>query len=229
MDYVYVCRPGENEELRYSIRSLVKNLPDVKVWIIGDAPSWYTGNLIKTIAHRDKYVTVRRNLTVLCETDEIGEDFVLMNDDFFVMQPMDRVAVWHRGLLRDSCNRRKQIEPYSMYTKFLFTTHKIIHSLGIEDPLDYELHTPLPLTKQSLFKAVGKPGLWRSIAANSNGIGGEQHNDVKLYDPRSALYREIEPNSPYISCDHGSFPILLEKLKEAFPDPSPYESIDAGV
>lgn len=229
MDYVYVCRSGENEELRYSIRSLVKNLPDVKVWIIGDAPSWYTGNLIKTTSHRDKYVTVRRNLVTLTETEEIGDDFVLMNDDFFIMHPMDRIVVWHRGSLRASCNRRKQLEPYSTYTQFLLATYKTINHLGTEDPLDYELHTPLPMTKRSLFDAVGKPGLWRSIAANANGVGGEQHEDVKVYDPRSVLYRQVEENTPYLSCDDGSFHILLERLKEAFPDPSPYESIDVDA
>lgn len=225
MDYVYVCRSGENEELRYSIRSLVKNLPDVKVWVIGDAPSWYTGKLIKTESHRDKYVTVRRNLTILTETEEIGEDFVLMNDDFFIMQPMDSIRVWHRGSLSASCNVRKQLQAYSAYTQFLLATYKTITHLGVADPLDYELHTPLPMTKKSLADAVKRQGLWRSIAANQNGIGGEEHQDVKIYDPRSVLYREIEDldTIPYLSCDDGSFHILLDRLMEAFPDPSPYE------
>lgn len=232
MDYVYVCRRGDNEELRYSIRSLVKNLPDVNVWVIGDAPSWYTGNIVRVKYFREKYLTVRHNLKVLSQTSEINEDFVLMNDDFFVMHPMDSVQVWHGGSLRDKHRLRSQTQPYSPYTQYLLETYKTVKDSGIEEPLDYELHTPLPTTKSSIAEAIKLPGLWRSITGNQNGIGGEQHDDVKLYHPTSQMYRDREDldSSPYLSCDDDSFGTLLTKyLMDAFPDPSPYEAIDADA
>jgi hypothetical protein len=226
MDYVYVCRSGENEELRYSIRSLVKNLPDVNVWIIGDAPKWYTGNIVYTPSIGQKYTIVRSNLQALTETDDIGEHFVLMNDDFFVMKPMGAIETWHGGTLWEAYKRRSQLEPYSTYTQFLLQTYKTIKHLGIKDPINYELHTPLPMTKSALSYAVGQPGLWRSITANRDNIGGTQHEDVKLYLPSSKMYQERNDldNLAYLSSDDGTFEILLTKyLEDAFPDPSPYE------
>lgn len=46
MDILYLCRPGENLELRYSLRSL-RNVPHGRVWIFGDCPDWVTNvNLV---------------------------------------------------------------------------------------------------------------------------------------------------------------------------------------
>ncbi len=45
-DVVYVVRPGDkNEELRYSIRSVIANLPHRKVWIAGYKPTWLSDDL----------------------------------------------------------------------------------------------------------------------------------------------------------------------------------------
>jgi hypothetical protein len=226
MDFVYTCREGDNEELRYSLRSLEKNFPQANVWIVGNAPSWYIGKLIKTPLKKEKYLTVRSNLKILCETNEINENFVLMNDDFFIMKPMNSIEVWHGGPLFEAYKSRSLLEPYSTYTNFLKETYKTIMHSGVANPISYELHTPLPITKSSLAHALTFPGLWRSIAANYNNIGGTQHEDVKLYVPRSAVYREIEGlmDMPYISSDDESFNNLLDMgLRNLFSKPSSYE------
>lgn len=226
MDYVYVCRSGENEELRYSLRSLEKNLPDVNVWLIGDAPSWYTGNIVRTKSVGQKYGVVRNSLKVLSETADISEDFILMNDDFFVMQPLEEVEVWHGGLLWDGWRSRSRLEPHSVYAQYLLETYKTIKHSGVKDPINYELHTPLPMTKTSLSEAIGQVGLWRSIVANKNFVGGKEHEDVKLYHKSSPLYRSREGlgNSLYISSDDGSFDVLKDKyLAELFSKPSRQE------
>jgi hypothetical protein len=228
MDYVYTCRSGDNEELRYSIRSLVKNLPEVNVWIVGDAPSWYTGSIVRVDRLNQKYKTVRNNLDVLSKTDEINEQFVLMNDDFFVTRPMDSIEVWHGGSLLERYNRRLDLEGYSTYAKYLIDTYNTISHFGIEDPLYYELHTPLPMTKLSLSHAVTKPGLWRSITANANAIGGKQMEDVKVYAAGTMMSRahREQDTSTYLSTDDGSFEKLYkERLRDEFPEPSLYESI----
>jgi hypothetical protein len=225
MDYVYICRSGENEELRYSIRSLVANLPDVNVWLIGSAPSWYTGKLIRNNAKRLKYALVRENLRMISEEPQINENFIFMNDDFFVMKPLDAIEIWCGGSLLDRYNRRVHEEGYTDYTKYLWDTYNTIKHSGVENPVDYELHTPLPMTKASLSEALDKPGLWRSITANKNSIGGEQHEDVKIYHPSQRLYnkRNLE-DSLYLSCDDISFDVLHSQwLKDRFPEPSRYE------
>lgn len=227
MDVVYICRSGDNEELRYSIRSVEKNLKFDSLWVVGSAPSWYTGNLIEVEPKGTKYAVARSNLKAIAKSDKISNDFVLMNDDFFIMQPMDSVQIWHGGRLDDKLKYRKVIAPYSSYTGLLSETYTVLRRHGLRNALDYELHTPLPMTKPGLEAALPYGGLWRSIYANMNNIGGEQHSDVKLYHPESNLYTEINnvETTPYLSSDDASFAILSYELNKRFPDPSSYESI----
>jgi len=90
MDYVYVCRPGDNEELRYSIRSTVKNLPEGRIWVVGGKPDWYTGDYIYVQQTGIGHPNVWKQLDVICATEDISDDFVLMNDDFFTVKKLDR-------------------------------------------------------------------------------------------------------------------------------------------
>ncbi len=227
MDLVYICRAGENEELRYSIRSAEKNLKFDNLWIVGDAPDWYTGNLIKVDPVGTKYIVARKNLKTLANSDQISEDFILMNDDFFIMQPMDTVSIWHGGRLDEKIKYRKVIASNSSYTNLLSETYTVLRRQGHRSALDYELHTPLPMTREGLRNVLGYGGLWRSLYGNLSGIGGEQHEDVKLYHPASILYKEIKDieTTPYLSSDDASFAILSYELNKRFPEPSSYESI----
>ena len=62
MDLVYICGPGDNEELRYSIRSAVKNLKFDNLWVVGGKPKWYVGNYLEVIQNKSKYTNARNNL-----------------------------------------------------------------------------------------------------------------------------------------------------------------------
>ncbi len=227
MDLVYICRAGENEELRYSIRSAEKNLKFDNLWIVGSAPSWYTGNLIEVPQIGVKYAVARRNLKTLANSDRISNDFILMNDDFFVMKPMDKVEVWHGGSMVDKIKFRRSVAPNSAYTNMLNETYDVLKKSGMRDALDYELHTPLPMTRDGLRHVLDYGGLWRSLYANFNHIGGEEHKDVKLYSTETKIEnKDLDMNnSIYLSTDDGSFTRLRDELlNQAFSQPSSYEA-----
>ena len=180
-DYVYVCREGKNEELRYSIRSLEKNLPDVNVWVIGGKPDWYTGNFISVdISSSSKFDNVKRQYRALVNTPEINEDFVLMNDDFFVLQPMDKIDMFHGGLLHDKYYGHFRQAGEGIYTSQLRDTYLNLINLGYKEPLNYELHIPMPMTKSGLEGVLDYPGMVRSAYGNVNGVGGTYMDDVKV-------------------------------------------------
>jgi hypothetical protein len=227
MDLVYICRAGENEELRYSIRSAEKNLKFNNLWVVGAAPSWYTGNLIEVPQIGQKYAVARKNLKTIVSSNRIDNDFVLMNDDFFVMKPMDKVEPWHGGKLATKLNFRRQKAPNSAYTNLLYETYNVLKRSRIAEPLDYELHTPLPMTREGLGDVLSYGGLWRSLYSNFNQVGGEEHLDVKIYSsdtPIANMDLDVE-NSPYLSTDDGSFPKLRDTLlSQSFSEPSSFES-----
>ena len=138
MDAVYICRHGNNEELRYSLRS-IENLKEVNnVWVIGGKPNWYVGNHIP-VQSSTKYTHAITNLHVLTRQKQISEEFILMNDDFFVIKPVDKLETYHEGLLLDKIIKYQKFNPNSKYTNWLKKTHLflkqlVVRSLGYMTP-----------------------------------------------------------------------------------------------
>jgi len=230
MDFVYICRDGENEELRYSIRSVLNSFPEAKVWLVGGKPEWYSGHCVPVEQNSNKYANALKNLKSLCEHPEISDNFVLMNDDFFIIKKINSVDQFYNGLLSDKINRFTQITGSSMYIKKLITTNKKLIDLGIKNPIDYELHTPMPMNKTGLLDVIEKypECLWRSMFGNLYNVGGTQMDDVKIYVNKRHLARsnEITDNSIYMSTEDTSLNVMLDKmLRQMLPDPSIYEKI----
>ena len=227
MDLVYVCRSGENEELRYSIRSAVANLPHSKIWVVGAKPDWYSGNFIPVQQTNSKYSNVRKSLEEIGSNKSISNKFILMNDDFFIVNPVKRITSFHGGPLLDKVNQYQDISMSSSYTRMLEQTYLRLLKMGIEQPLDYDIHVPMPMSRRGLREALKGQTLWRSNYGNIFKVGGSKMSDVKVYtngDLLSKSYDFTKLKSNYISTDDSSFEMVKEALlKDLFPEPSIYE------
>ena len=95
MDVVYVCRPGENEELRYSLRSL-SHIDHDEVWVFGGWPPWVKAQTVAVPRGRGSYASSYANLMAALAHPSVSERFVLMMDDVFIMWPQE-LAPLHRG------------------------------------------------------------------------------------------------------------------------------------
>lgn len=226
MDYVYICRSGDNEELRYSLRSISKNAPEGRVWLVGGKPDWYSGNFVSVRATSHKYNNARNNLHAIVGSSEISDNFVLMNDDFFVVRKVDEIKTYHGGLLSDKIKRYKSEPGTTVYTGMLTTTYRTLRRRGVDAPLDYELHVPMPMTKEGLFMALQANCLWRSAYGNLANVGGEQTVDVKYYGSASKRTSyPLDGDMPYLSSEDYSFSEMLPMLENIFQNPSEYEAI----
>jgi hypothetical protein len=230
MDFVYICKDGHNEELRYSIRSVMASFPDAKVWLVGGKPLWYVGNHISIQQKSAKYINAINNLKAICSSEDISEEFVLMNDDFYIVEKIESVETLHGGLLIDKINLYKKITTQSGYISKLEKTFVKMTDLGIKSPLDYELHVPMIMEKNKL-KIVLRHGsefLWRSMYGNIFNIGGTEMEDVKVYTegPLTAKSYEIKNKQHrYLSSTDSSFQMIYSiVLKELFKSKSIYEN-----
>jgi hypothetical protein len=226
MDYVYICRKGENEELRYSIRSLVKNLPTGNIWVVGYKPSWYTGNFIPVKDRHYKFDNIKKCMSAIIDNDQISKDFVSMHDDFFIIKKMDSVPILYGGLLEDRVSLYKKLSPSSMYTGLLEKTYKRLVKLGIPNPLDYDIHVPMIMNREMLKQTIDMPYLERSNYGNILNIGGTMSNDVKVYSRgrmSSRSYDFLNGESYFISTEDNSFEKIKPTLQNLFPEPSAYE------
>jgi len=154
MNFVYLCRHGENEELRYSIRSVVKNTENPQIWLVGGKPSWYTGNFVKSDQSKDKYENVVNSLNTIVNCDSIPDDFILMNDDFYIIKPIDKINTYHGGDFKKKVEIFSENAKSSYYTSLLQNTKKQLQDAGIENPLDYAIHVPIELNKQKLSTVI---------------------------------------------------------------------------
>jgi hypothetical protein len=230
MDFVYICKDGHNEELRYSIRSVMASFPDAKVWLVGGKPLWYVGSHIAVQQKSAKYINAINNLKAICSSEDISEEFVLMNDDFYIVEKIESVETLHGGLLIDKINLYKKITTQSGYISKLEKTFVKMTDLGIKSPLDYELHVPMIMEKNKLKTVLrhGSEFLWRSMYGNIFNVGGTEMEDVKVYTegPLTAKSYEIKNKQHrYLSSTDSSFQMLYSiVLKELFKSKSIYEN-----
>jgi hypothetical protein len=229
MDVVYICRPGDNEELRYSIRSVVENLPHSNIWVVGSKPDWYSGRFINVPYFNDSSINnAKINLYMISDASEISEEYILMNDDFFIMEKIEKFDNYYQGTLLDKVRYYQELSPGSIYTDLLEITYKYLtETIGIEEPLNYEQHVPMKVTKTNMLDILPRRKLRRSLYGNIYNVGGEcMDSDVKVYvtEPEKSFDFRNTP-SKFLSCEDQSFPILLDEvLRERFPNKSIYES-----
>jgi hypothetical protein len=223
MDVVYPFkRQGRNEELRYSLRSL-SNLPHDQVYISGDNAHW-TRNVVHIPVPQtgQKPENSLRNIVEACKRPELSDDFILMNDDFFIMSPQQEVPHYHRGSLQEylaTFDRAK-----GAYYQLAFDTYELLRSLGIEDPLFYGIHIPTVLNKHRVLELVerfnGKPIMLRTLYHNIYQTGGIEREDVK-----KRAFGESFNERDFLSTSDaiGRSAVFRTVIQEAFPAPCYYE------
>jgi hypothetical protein len=233
VDVVYLCREGENEELRYSLRSL-RNLPHERVWVFGGAPEWICGaELVPVDQHDTKYRVTTAAMRAACRHPDVSDPFVLFNDDFYVMRPVPEVPVLHRGpVTAVLAYYERRWGGRSRYSIGMRETAALLRSLGFDDPLSYELHVPLPIHKAAMLEALDAgeaSGITvlhkRTLYGNLARLGGERLADCKIVSTRDGRIsgRHVTDAHTWLSSSDASFAGLAPFLQHRFPRPSPFE------
>lgn len=153
MNFVYVVGTGshwQDNELRFSLRSL-SNVPGKhEVMVIGHAPEWLTN--VTLVPLRDVGNDPVMNVTVKLTQaiPYLPDRFALMNDDFFVMRAMEAIPVLHLGpmepRLRYFLNRRNP------YMDAFRRSYEVLRSMGVREPLNFSVHTPFLVERGKLME-----------------------------------------------------------------------------
>jgi len=226
MDIVYITRHGGNEELRYSMRSLV-NINHDKVFVVGGKPIWYYGNHIRVEDTGAKYSHARANLEAVIKSKHISDDFILMNDDFYILEPIGDLQVYNQGALKDKMETYLSFAPRSRYTALIVKTYNFLLENGYDNPICYDLHVPMIMNKEKLKEVMATRKLWRSIYGNFNDLGGITIPDVKVYNEKGLekiKHDYLTSSQPFLSSQDSTFRQLKDALlHRLFPNPSKYE------
>lgn len=228
LDVVYFVKEAyDNEELRYSLRSVDQNLPHRNVWIYGIPPC---GIRVDHTARfnqvgRTKWARVRSMFEKLALNSSLSDNFVLMNDDFFIMKPINELKNYYGGSLQERIN---VIEDHfngpNSYTMRLRRTNEQLKKLKLTTK-NYELHIPMIVNKEKFLEQLdlyaGQNGASRSFYGNTYKIGGTKTKDVKVYD----LDGDFDHNTTFLSTSDSSFYFgeVGKFIRSKFPNKSRFE------
>lgn len=231
-DILYPYQKGDCE-MKYSLRSL-ENLPHGKVFIYGDLPENISAKKVHYIPFEHsgtKYKNTTAIMELAARNEEISDDFILMNDDFFVMQkiinPDEELNLYRGDALEVYKDYTDRYGKEANYAKGMLETIKFMQSLGIERPLSYELHTPMIFNKRKFLDMLNIKGVRdilalhkRSLYGNLYKQGGVAMEDVKIFtiNPYTP-----PPDKKFISCSDTAWANLREYMQKFFNKKSIYE------
>ena len=141
MDILYYIGSGShhnNQELRYSLRALEAHCKDIgNVWVVGNKPHFLNGNA--------KYLWVEDSgawwqnafyKTMAAIESGISEDFILFNDDFFMLEDFTAAKYphYHKGDIKDVAHNK--------YQETIVNTKRVLQSLN-KPFKHYGVHCPM--------------------------------------------------------------------------------------
>jgi len=187
IDLVYVLGNGSkwnDNEIRFSLRSVQKNLKGVRnIYVVGECPA-FLQNVIHVPAKDifDPSVNADGNMThkllQACNLPQLSDNFLFMNDDFIIMQPMVAAEIpWmHKGDMKD---RPEAFWKEQFYRHRLRRTFETLRD-RMQTTLQYDYHAPMLMNKndfrlvmQQYDYAEGIGLTFRSIYGNAMQLPAE--------------------------------------------------------
>ena len=226
-DVIYILKNKlDTEELIYSLRSVEKNFPHRKVWFIGGQPEGLTPDV--RLEHKqvgeDKWSMIRSSMWQAIKNPELTDEFFLFNDDFFVMKPVKGGFInYVDKTLANRIEELREVHPWlNPYGRTVYKANEELKSLGIRQPMNFEVHLPMLFNKELVAQTINKcssPQM-RSIYGNLSNCKYRQHSDVKVYD------LETIPSDPdYLSTNDKTFTngAVGQYIRDTFPNKSRFE------
>jgi hypothetical protein len=239
IDVVYVLGTGskwKNNEIRFSLRSLDRNLQEFrKIWIVGEKPEFIKG--ISHIPYPDELVNnadgnIIRKILRVCQEKTLTENFLFINDDHLVLKPIiaSEIQPFHKGDLQGFT---KEFYNLNFWRGRLFRTRNILLQKGLST-LHFDCHCPIVINKKRFPEVMGMFDYERNIGYTMKSMyGNVVHPDAPLMKgEKVTLFRPYTikdlvirtSNSLFASFnDDGLTPMLKEWLLNTFPEPSRFE------
>jgi hypothetical protein len=232
MDAVFTVRRGPtNESLRYALRALATYVNVDEVWLVGGKVMWTKARNHRSIMIRqpgDRWRNTSYSLLAACESPDVSDPFMLWNDDFFALRPVEHLD-WCHGTMSTYLNDQVS----STYRQGCRDTLQYLREHdGFVDPLSFDLHVPLVVHKDVMTQAITDTltihAAWkRSVYGNRALRAGliprpTARSDPKIYDLESLP----DPDWDWLSTAPRAFTVGMAGrwVREQFPDPSPYEA-----
>lgn len=160
IDIVYpnVAHLAQWDELKYSVRSIVKNLRGVKfqIWIVGDMPTWANGN-VKHIPCQFSGKTPRIDILhkhrAVYETEEVDEEYFWMNDDIYFVNAVQYADMCLNVAVNNLEQAARRMDKHTIWGRDNHTTVNLLKQEKL--PMwNYAAHIPHRYEKEKVKQLV---------------------------------------------------------------------------
>lgn len=216
MDILYYIGSGSkhnNDELRYSLRSLEQYCKDVgRVFIVGNKPNFIINCELVWVEDKFEWWKNAFEKTKAAIKAGISKEFLLFNDDFYMLKPFEaaQYPFYHKGDIMP--------KPCNPYQEVIVNTGRILKNL--KKPFKhFGVHCPIRIEAEkylSLEKYFKEPVSARCLYGNlfCKGIKTEDNKGVKIKNAKQKCFSSAD----WAGED------MFEELKKMFPKPSQWEN-----
>lgn len=246
--YPYLESASTWQELRYSLRSLEKNLKaEFRVWIVGDLPTWIRN--VNHIPHIRSQVDWNiciydavSKMYAFCNHPQTSERFIRMYDDICLIGPVDEAYVSKIKAMYDwgkvnECN-------YSVWYQQLNESMKAVIKKGYHG-WNHETHFPEVFEKNWMLTVIGMymarerrlltstlyyntifPDVFPEVFDRDRGDGIQFFGkDSQFYHSSNGYLKSKCDGRKYLVYnDEGLNDNLKSFIEWMFPDPSRFEN-----
>lgn len=235
MDIVYILGSGstwENNEIRFSLRSVEKNVKDLgNVFVVGEKPEWLQNvvHIPCTDSFGIKWRNAYKKIGLVCENPALASEFLLMNDDFFILKPIvgSEYPYYYSCVLTQAGSIAK--------ARFITTPEQVASHVSFrgKSVRNFSVHRPIRYNKEK-FLAMPKLDLTmtgfsvRSFYANYYNVPGINCKDTNI-SPNMIISQiekmTAERTDISIFSDTARRPVFQNWIRQQFPTPSRFEIV----
>lgn len=240
MDILYTLgreSKWEDNELRYSLRSLAKYGKNIeRIYIVGNwCPGFVNKDLVTFIncaqPYCDKFHNILYSVLYACEHSDISEDFLLSSDDHFYMQPtdFDNYPYFLKAVELPIANC------LTGYQRHLFETRNLLQRHGYEF-CNYAQHCNTHFVKSvllahkdivqesfHLYKGVEATCLMLNMLMKDRPFESVVREDCKIRDNNPEEARKRIEHIDCFSIADQAIEAVEPILRKEFPEPCKYE------
>lgn len=245
IDIVYVLGGGSawlNNEIRFSLRSIVKNLKGWRnIYIVGERPIFLDYTKIKHVYFPDKLYNnadgnIINKVLRACQIRDLSEDFLFINDDHLICKPIHvrDILPYHKGNMAKHENNPNYW--HNFWRKRLKRTYDILKEKGLPT-YHYDLHIPIIFNREKFIEAMSNFNYELGIGFTMKSLYGNfwyrdinypiknLKNTIFTHKSKKDIYT-LFANSVFISFnDFGLNEDLKVCLKNLFPKQTKFETM----
>ena len=228
--WTYYGSGAVGDELKYSIRSVLYHWPNAQVYVVGDKPDWYTGEMIEKprIAKTDHHAFKDCYSKVLHMASILPQFTWMMDDVYFIGRlPMSDVIA-PKYVRHVSQERFKKWTPKNKWGRTRQSAYRWLLDRN-RPTYDFAAHLPQPIQSASFKEMEAEAGImreyknWECIYLNSYHSASAQDWGRRFLRVTSKR-DEILTDKPVLNHIHTQFKGSVEAhLRDMFPAKSRVE------